>query len=131
MFDEKAWITVSALIHPGLCAVYSNSSTPNRAHCSSVFMNLDLYMGGRKKRVIPKLFSAKLAIMTWYAKALRIYFARTKVPHPAPKKYLYTIISPPPNFTVGTMHLDKYHSPGNRQAQTGPSDCQNTSILLH
>ena len=33
--------------------------------------------------------------------------------------------SPPPsNITLGTTQLDKYCSPGNRQTQTSPSDCQ-------
>ena len=45
------------------------------------------------------------------------------------QKYLlvfatHTIIPPPPNFTLGTMQSDKNCSPGNRQTQTRPSDCQ-------
>ena len=42
----------------------------------------------------------------------------------APEKQPHTIIPPPPNFTLGTMQSDKYRSPGNRQTQTRPSDCQ-------
>lgn len=30
----------------------------------------------------------------------------------------------PPNFSLGRMQSDKYCSPGNRQTQTCPSDCQ-------
>ncbi|GFS93389.1 hypothetical protein TNCV_2627821 [Trichonephila clavipes] len=36
----------------------------------------------------------------------------------------YTIMLTPPNLTVGTMQSVKKHSPGIRQTQTRPSDCQ-------
>ena len=48
----------------------------------------------------------------------------TKGPSPGPEKQPHTIIPPPPNFTLGTMQSDKYRSPGNRQTQARPSDCQ-------
>ncbi|CAI9556876.1 unnamed protein product, partial [Staurois parvus] len=55
----------------------------------------------------------------------RVPFTGTKGPSPtSKKKQLHTITPPPPNFTLGTMQLGKYRSPGNRQTQTCPSDCQ-------
>ncbi|XP_051540168.1 uncharacterized protein LOC127432786 isoform X2 [Myxocyprinus asiaticus] len=96
-----------------------------------------------------KVGSMELSKISWYAEAFRVPFTGTKGPSPAPEKQPYTIIPPPPNFTVGTMQpspapekqphtiippppnftdgtmqSDKYRSPGNRQTQTRPSDCQ-------
>ena len=66
----------------------------------------------------------KLSKISWYAEAFRVPFTGTKGPSTAPEKQPHTIILPPPNFTLGTIQSDKYCSPGNRQTQTRPSDCQ-------
>uniref|UniRef100_A0A4W5PB89 N-terminal EF-hand calcium binding protein 2 n=1 Tax=Hucho hucho TaxID=62062 RepID=A0A4W5PB89_9TELE len=45
--------------------------------------------------------------MSLYAVALRFPFTATKGLSPNHEKQSQTIIPPPPNFTVGTMHLDR------------------------
>ena len=67
-----------------------------------------------------KAGSMKWSKISWYAEAFRVPFTGTKGPSPAPEKQP----PPPPNFTLVTMQSDKYRSPGNRQTQTRPSDCQ-------
>ena len=62
--------------------------------------------------------------MSWCAEAFRVPFTGTKGSSLAPEKQPHTIIPPLPNFTLGTMQSDKHCSPGNRQTQTHPSDCQ-------
>lgn len=48
-----------------------------------------------------------------YAEALRVSFTRAKGLSPTPEKQLNTTIPTPLNFTLGTVHSDKYCSPGN------------------
>ncbi|CAI9610784.1 unnamed protein product, partial [Staurois parvus] len=55
---------------------------------------------------------------------LKVPFTGTRGPSSTPEKHPHTIIPPPPNFTLGTMQSGKYRSPGHRQTQTHPSDCQ-------
>ena len=66
----------------------------------------------------------ELSKISWYAEAFIVLFTETKGLSPAPEKQPHTIIPPPPDFTLGTLQSDKYHSPGNRQTQTRPLDCQ-------
>ena len=113
----------------GLCAGQSSSSTPNSL--MHVFMDLALCTGAQscwnRKGPSPNCFhkvgSLKFSKIYWYAEAFRVPFTGTKGPCPAIEKQ-HTIIPPPPNFTLGTKQSDKYRSPGNRQTQTRPSDCQ-------
>ncbi|XP_051528965.1 uncharacterized protein LOC127426291 [Myxocyprinus asiaticus] len=117
-------------LRSGLCAGQSSSSTPNSL--IHVFMDLALCTGAQscwnRKGPSPncshKVGSMELSKISWYAEAFRVPFTGTKGPSPAPEKQPHTIIPSPPNFTVGTMQSDKYRSPGNRQTQTRPSDCQ-------
>ena len=117
-------------LRSGLCAGQSSSSTPNLL--IHVFMDLALCTGAQscwnRKRPSPncshKVGSMKLSKMSWYAEALRVPFTGTKGPSPTPEKQPHTIIPPPPNFTLGTMQSGKYRSPGNRQTQIRPLDCQ-------
>ncbi|XP_058230352.1 uncharacterized protein LOC131343021 isoform X2 [Hemibagrus wyckioides] len=117
-------------LRSGLCAGQSSSSTPDSV--IHVFMDLALCTGAQScwKRKGPapncshNVGSMELSKMSWYAEAFRVPFTGTKGPSPAPEKQPHTIIPPPPNFTLGTMQSDKNRSPGNRQTQTRPSDCQ-------
>jgi len=79
---------------------------------------------GRGRPCSHKVGSMKFSKMSWYVEALRVPFTGTKGPSPTPEKQPHTIIPPPPNFTLGTMQSGKCRSPGNRQTQTRPSDCQ-------
>ena len=63
-----------------------------------------------------KVGSTESSRMSLYAVALRFLFTGTKGPRPNHKKLPQTIISPPPNFTVGTMHSGQTH--------VHPSHCQ-------
>ncbi|XP_051526065.1 uncharacterized protein LOC127424703 [Myxocyprinus asiaticus] len=117
-------------LRSGLCAGQSSSSTPNSL--IHVFMDLALCTGAQscwnRKGPSPNcshnVGSMELSKISWYAEAFRVPFTGTKGPSPAPEKQPHTIIPPPPNLTDGTMQSDKYRSPGNRQTQTRPSDCQ-------
>ena len=79
---------------------------------------------GPSTNCLHKVGSMKLSKISWYAEAFRVPFTGTKGPSPAPEQQPHTITPLPPNFTLGTMQSDKYHSPGNRQIQTRPIDCQ-------
>ena len=61
----------------------------------------------KQERAFPKLLSQswKHRIVYDVAVALRYPFTGTKGPSPNDEKQSQTIIPPPPNFTVGTMHL--------------------------
>jgi hypothetical protein len=79
----------------------------------------------KQERDFPKLVeSTELSRMSLYAVALRFRFTGTKGPSPNHEKQPQTMILPPPNFTVGTMHWGRYCSPGIRQTQICPLDCQ-------
>ena len=59
----------------------------------------------KQERAFPKLLPQSWkGRMSLYAIALRIPFTGTKGPSPNHEKQSQTIIPPPPNFTVGTMH---------------------------
>jgi hypothetical protein len=49
-------------------------------------------------------------------------FTGTKGPSPNHEEQPQAIIRP--NFTIGTMHSDRWRSPGNRRTQIHLSDCQ-------
>jgi len=117
-------------LRSGLCAGQSGSSKPN--WLIRVFMDLTLCTGaqscwnrkGPSPNCLHKVGNIKWSKISWYAEAFRVPFTGTKWPSPAPEQQPHTIIPPPPNFTLGPMQSDKYRSPGNRQTQTRPSDCQ-------
>ena len=127
MLDRRAWLSVSALIHPkrcsigltsGLYASQSSASTPNSV--IHVFMGLASSYWNRKRpspNCSYKVRSMELSSISWYAEAFRVPFTGIKGPSPAPEKQPHTIIHPPPNFTPGTMQSDKYCSPGNHQVR--------------
>uniref|UniRef100_A0A3P9L0U2 EF-hand domain-containing protein n=1 Tax=Oryzias latipes TaxID=8090 RepID=A0A3P9L0U2_ORYLA len=69
--------------------------------------------------------------MFWYPETFRVLFTGTKGPSPSPEKQAHTIISPPPNFLLGTIQSEMYRSPGNLQTQTRPSDSQMLSMIHH
>ena len=71
-----------------------------------------------------KFGSTESPRMSLYAVALRFHFTGTKGPSLNHEKQPQTIIPHPPNFTVGTMHWGRYHSPGICQTQICLSDCQ-------
>ena len=126
--------TCSIGLRSGICAGQSSSSTPNSL--LHVFMDLLcalVHIHVEQEGAIPKLFpqscELELSNISWYAEAFRVPFTGTKGPSPAPEKQPHTMI-PPPNFTLGTMLSDKYRSPGNRQTQTHPSDCQKEKCNL-
>ena len=108
----------------------SSSSTPDSL--IHVFIDLALCTGARscwsRKGPSPNcshtVGSMELSNILWYTEAFRLPFTGTMGPSPAPEKQAHTIIPPLPNFTLGTVQSDKYRSPGNRQTQTRPSDCQ-------
>lgn len=80
-----------------------------------------------EEEAIPKLF-----LESWEHKigqnlsveALSFFHWNWRAKSSSCKKKTYAIIPPSPNFTLGTMQSDKYHSPGNHQTQTGPSESQ-------
>ena len=77
----------------GLCAGQSRSSTLNSTN--------HLYGPRFVHRGIVMLKQERMLL---YAVALRFPFTGTKEPKPNLKKQPQTIIPPPPNFTVNTMH---------------------------
>ena len=109
-----------------------------RALCRSVtFFHNDLsksflygshFVHGSRKGPSPncchKVGSTELSRMSLHAVALRFPFTGTKGLSPNHEKQPQTIIPHPPNFTVGTMHWGRYHSPGICQTQIRLSDCQ-------
>ena len=62
--------------------------------------------------------------MSLYAVTLRFPFTGTKGSSLNHEKQPQTIIPPPPNFTVCIMHSGRWRSPGIRQPQICPLDCQ-------
>ena len=133
MLEGKAWLSVSTLIHPKSVLSgwgQSSSSTLKLSHpclygpCFVHWFTVMLKQERTSPDCSHKVGSMALSNISWYAEAFRVPFTGTKGPSPAPEKQPHTIIPPPPNFTLGTMQSDKYRSPGNRQTQTRPSDCQ-------
>lgn len=57
----------------------------------------------------------------------------TMGPSLAPEKQPHPITPPPPppNFTLGTMQSDKYHSPGNRQTRLVHQKCESSLQRTH
>ena len=115
MLDGKAWLSVSALIHPkgvllesGLCAGQSSLSTPNSL--SYVCMGLALCTGaqscwnrkGPSPKCSHKVGSMELSNISWYAEAFAVPFTGAKRPRPAPEKQSHTII--PPSTKLYTWH---------------------------
>uniref|UniRef100_A0A3P9PPS4 NACHT domain-containing protein n=1 Tax=Poecilia reticulata TaxID=8081 RepID=A0A3P9PPS4_POERE len=49
--------------------------------------------------------------MSWYTEAFRVLFTGTKGPSRAPERQRHTMVSPSPNFKLGTMQSDTYRSP--------------------
>ena len=68
--------------------------------------------------------STESSRISLYAVKLRFPFIGTKGPSPNHEKQSQTIIPHPPNFTVSTMHWGRQRSPGIRQTQIRPLDCQ-------
>ncbi|GFT86360.1 hypothetical protein TNCV_3258821 [Trichonephila clavipes] len=68
--------------------------------------------------------SAALPRMSTYISEFMFPVTGTNGPRPNHEKHPYTIMLPPPNLTVCTMQSLKKRSPGIRQTQTRPSDCQ-------
>ena len=68
--------------------------------------------------------------MSLYAVALRFPFTQTKSPSLNHGKQPQSIIPPPPNFGVGTMHSGRQNSPGICQTQICPLDCQMVKSLF-
>ncbi|GFV48016.1 hypothetical protein TNCV_2241771 [Trichonephila clavipes] len=62
--------------------------------------------------------------MSTYISEFMFPITGTNVPRPNHEKHPHTIMLPPPNLTVSTMQSLKKRSPGIRQTQTRPSDCQ-------
>uniref|UniRef100_A0A667ZQH7 TSPO associated protein 1 n=1 Tax=Myripristis murdjan TaxID=586833 RepID=A0A667ZQH7_9TELE len=139
MLVEKAWLSVSALIHPKgvLSGSGQDSVQASQVHPHQTLSSMSLWTllcalvhshVGRGRGPAPncshKVGSMELSKMFWYPEAFKVPFTGTKGPSPAPEKQPHTIIPPPPNFTVGTMQSEMYRSPGNLQTQTRPSDCQ-------
>ena len=104
-------------LRSGLCAGQSSSSTPNSL--IHVLMDLALCTGAQscwnRKGPSPNCFhevgSMKLSKISWYAEAFRVPFTGTKGPCPAPEKQPYTIIPPPPIFTLGKQALFPWQPP--------------------
>ena len=59
-------------------------------------------------KLLPKVGSTESSTMSLSAVALRFPFTETKGHSPNHEKQPQTIIPSPPNFTVGTMHWDRY-----------------------
>jgi hypothetical protein len=71
-----------------------------------------------------KVWSTESSRMSFYCVDLRFPFTGTNGPNLNHEKQSKTIIPPPLNFTIDTMHWGSYRSPGIRQTQIHPSDCQ-------
>ena len=111
-------------LRSGLCAGQSSSSTS--ISTNYFCMDLALCTGalswwnrkGPSSNCCHKVGSTESSRMLLCAVALIFPFTGTKGPSPNHEKQPQTIIPPPPNFTVGTMHS------GIRQTQIRPSDWQ-------
>ena len=90
----------------------------------SCFVHRGIVRKGPSPNCYHKFGSTESSRMSLYAVVLRFPFTGTKGPIPNHEKYSQTIIPPPPNFTVGTMHWGRECSPGIRQTQIRTSDCQ-------
>lgn len=98
-------------LRAGLCVGQSGSSPLNLLIRD--FMDLVLCTGARS---------------CWNRKCpgMLMYY----VPSTGTKEMCPTPENPPPNFTLGTVVLDKYRSPGKNQSEPHPSDCQVEEHLL-
>jgi len=124
MLDEKTWLAVSALIHPKGVPLGCGQDSPVKFFHTKLAHPCLYGLWCAVMLEQEGVGSMKLSKISWYAEAFRVPFTGTQGPSPAPEKQPHTIILPPPNFTLGTMQSNKYCSPGNRQTQTRPSDCQ-------
>ena len=111
----------SIWLRSGLCPGQSSSSTPNSVlHVFVDLLHALVHSHVRTGRGHPQTVPTELGAWncpTSLGMLMHSEFLSkgTKGPSPAPEKQPRTIIPPPPN---------KYRSPGNRQTQTRPSDCQ-------
>ena len=132
MLGDYVWLTVgfSMELRSELCAGQSSSSTPISTNhfCLDLALCTGVLAWWNRKGPSPnwchKVGSTESSRMSLSAVALRFPFTGTKGPRLNHEKQPQTIIPPPPNFTVGTMHLGRKRSPGIRQTHIHPSDCQ-------
>ncbi|GFU51734.1 hypothetical protein TNCV_104611 [Trichonephila clavipes] len=68
--------------------------------------------------------SAALSRVSNYISEFMFPITGINGPRPNHEKHPHSIMLPPPNLTVGTKQSLKKRSPGIRQTQTRPSDCQ-------
>ncbi|GFT82553.1 hypothetical protein TNCV_1633551 [Trichonephila clavipes] len=79
---------------------------------------------GPSPKYCHRVGSAELSRMSTYISEFMFPITGTNGLRPNHKKHPHTIMLPPPNLTVDTMQSLKKRSPGIRQTQTRPSDCQ-------
>ncbi|GFU81749.1 hypothetical protein TNCV_3086611 [Trichonephila clavipes] len=85
------------------------------------------YPAGREMG-LPRNIAIEMGVqqsrMSTYISAFMFPITGTNEPRSNHEKHPRTIMLPPPNLTVGTIQLLKKRSPGIRQTQTRPFDCQ-------
>ena len=100
---DKPFLYEHRFVHGGIVMLKQERAFPNCCH---------------------KVESTESSTMSLCAVVLRFPFTGTKGPSPNHERQHLTIIPPPPNFIVGTMHSGRLCSSGIRQTQIHLSDCQ-------
>jgi hypothetical protein len=81
------------------------------------FPHRPCFMAGSIAMLIQKIVITKLV---FYRR--RYAMGITRGPSPFHEKHPHAVMPPPPNFTVGTTHAGRYHSPGIHHTKTLPLD---------
>ncbi|GFT37318.1 hypothetical protein TNCV_1127411 [Trichonephila clavipes] len=79
---------------------------------------------GPSPKYCHRVGNAALSRMSTYISEFMFPITGTNEPRPDHEKHPQTIMLPTPNLTVDTMQPQNKRSPGIRQTQTRPSNCQ-------
>jgi hypothetical protein len=137
MWGIGIWIKVGVLIHPtgvlwdsdqdsGLASPFLEPIVHKPVPYRFCFMTGSIVMLIQTTVITKLVFYIRQHAMgqnILYPPAFRFPCSITRGPSPFHEKHPYTVMPPPPNFTVGTTHAGRYRSPSIRHTQTLASDC--------